>query len=56
MAIKAPFEVIKLKIKKAREIIDPPRKIIDLNPIREANLTPKDNDEFINTPMMGNMI
>ena len=54
--MKAPFEVIKLKIKKAKEIIPPPRKIIDLNPIRDASLTPKDKDEFINTPIIGNMI
>ena len=54
--MKAPFEVIKLRTKKAKDIIAPPKKIMDLNPISEASLTPKDNDEFINTPMIGNMI
>lgn len=44
------------KIRKAREIRNPPPKIIVLNPTLPANFTPNERTEFVIIPKIGNTI
>ena len=56
MATKAPKSVIKLKTRNATEIIIPPKKVINFMPIMSAIFIPKESEENINTPIIGNII
>lgn len=56
MVINAPKLVMKLKTRNASEMIIPPKNVINFMPIMSAIFIPKDSEENISIPIIGNTI